>query len=111
MLNDNQGFDVSLCSKIHLKETLKFQGCFTFKNNYVFLVQLLTVCIMDSLGGNTSYFYFQVPGLHTAKDVLPQNHCQCYKMQNVAQNDCRIGKRQNIARRKIFCAQVSQEIF
>lgn len=73
----------------NLKGTLNLQGNFTFKNNCTFLVQLLSVYVMVSLHGNTSYFYSRVPGLHSAKDVLLQNQNQCYKVQNVAQKDCR----------------------
>jgi len=87
--NDNQGFDLSLCPKIHLKGTLHLQGNLTFKNDCVFLVQLLSVYVVVSPDGNISYFYSRVSGLHSAKDVLLQNKYQCYKVQNVAQNDCR----------------------
>lgn len=67
VLNDNQGFDLSLCPKIHLKGTLNLQGNFTFKNNCAFLVQLLSVYVMVSLDGNTSYFYSRVSGLHVQR--------------------------------------------
>lgn len=110
VLNDNRGFELSLCPKIHLKGTLNSQGNFTFKNNCAFLVQLLSVYVMVSLDSNTSYFYSRVPGLHSAKDVLLQNQYQCYKVHNVAENDCRSQKRQSIAGKERSQDQVSKKM-
>lgn len=76
VLNDNWGFDLLLCPKIHLKETSNLQGNFTFQNNCTFRVQLLSVYAMVHLDGNTSSFYSRVPGLPRAKDVLLQNRSE-----------------------------------
>lgn len=45
MLNNNCGFNFSLCLQIHIKGTLHLQGNFTFKNNRASLVQLLSVYV------------------------------------------------------------------
>lgn len=45
MLNNNRGFNLSLCLQIHIKGTLHLQGNFTFKNNCASLVQLLSVYV------------------------------------------------------------------